>query len=422
MSHLGLFQYKSNQGDDFMRHEFLTVLTVFLTWLYAPADWASAQTRPQIRPNTNQSRNFNGPRDLYTEPAPLPVADSTGKNYAVLIGINTYSPAAEKSANQLRTRFRDLNYCIDDMTALKAALSKSKYTEDKNIILLVAKEDTTLESIRNALMNFKISGNDNILVAFSGHGISLAPISDPEKKDDYFCCSDAQVVYDRDYDEFRNQGLLSLTEMNDILKSYNCKSTIFITDCCRNILTEERFRQSEEERKSGENSVIDAANSILSDSMIRGFPGDASEQQNNIQGFFRIASCSKAEVSHEPTDLGHGVFNYFLIKGLEGAADENGDGNITLIELFDYARTQTMDYVRTNIIYTTQTPRISMEVKEGTGFVLAYCDPKTPAPPVQPEVSSTPQSSPNTSQSASGTRSQPPSTQRQSNRVMGPPK
>jgi uncharacterized caspase-like protein len=35
---------------------------------------------------------------------------------------------------------------------------------------------------------------------------------------------------------------------------------------------------------------------------------------------------------------GHGVFTYFLLKGLQGAADKNHDGVITAEELFAYLK------------------------------------------------------------------------------------
>ena len=37
---------------------------------------------------------------------------------------------------------------------------------------------------------------------------------------------------------------------------------------------------------------------------------------------------------------GHGAFSYFVLKGLEGAADENGDGAVTGEELIRYVTTQ----------------------------------------------------------------------------------
>ena len=377
-------------GGVLMTRKFLTIFAILLAGIYASADFASAQIRfaPQTRSTTNQQQNSNNqrlvavpgaqgasaPQSAPGTPNLKSASDSagdniTGKNYAVLIGVMKYLPV-EKSTDQFTTlTLSDLKFCVDDMKELKAALIQSKYAEEQNIKLLVTTEDTTLENVLKVLKDYgnSLGGNDNILVAFSGHGVSLAPENAPEKKDDYFCCSNARIVYDRNSNEFQNQGLLSLKEMNGILENSKCKSKIIITDACRNIVAEESLR------KSAGDSVTDAVNFPLRN-MIRGLGDSTTEQQKDVQGFFRIASCGKDEISFEPTDLKHGVFSYSLINGLKGAADKNGDGIITLMELFDYTRTQTSDYVRTNIIYKDQRPTLS--VLEGTGdFVIGTCTP-----------------------------------------------
>lgn len=38
-------------------------------------------------------------------------------------------------------------------------------------------------------------------------------------------------------------------------------------------------------------------------------------------------------------ELGHGMFTYFVLKGLNGAADENHDGSVSVDELYGYVRT-----------------------------------------------------------------------------------
>lgn len=50
-----------------------------------------------------------------------------------------------------------------------------------------------------------------------------------------------------------------------------------------------------------------------------------------------IVTASRAsEVSVELTELGHGLFSYYLIEGLKGAGDLNRDGVVTLQELYEY--------------------------------------------------------------------------------------
>ena len=42
----------------------------------------------------------------------------------------------------------------------------------------------------------------------------------------------------------------------------------------------------------------------------------------------------------ELAELGHGVFTYYLVQGLQGAADLNKDGIVTLQELYEYVEQQ----------------------------------------------------------------------------------
>jgi hypothetical protein len=51
-----------------------------------------------------------------------------------------------------------------------------------------------------------------------------------------------------------------------------------------------------------------------------------------------LAATSSGESAVESASLNHGVFTFFLLKGLAGEADLNRDGIITATELFDYVR------------------------------------------------------------------------------------
>jgi len=52
-------------------------------------------------------------------------------------------------------------------------------------------------------------------------------------------------------------------------------------------------------------------------------------------GFF---SASSNQVSWEDNELKHGLFTHYLIRGMQGAADTNGDGKVTAEELYRYIR------------------------------------------------------------------------------------
>jgi uncharacterized caspase-like protein len=54
-----------------------------------------------------------------------------------------------------------------------------------------------------------------------------------------------------------------------------------------------------------------------------------------------ILTASRAkELSQEDSKLGHGLFTYYLLQGLSGKADANGDNIVTVSELYDYVNEQ----------------------------------------------------------------------------------
>ena len=49
-----------------------------------------------------------------------------------------------------------------------------------------------------------------------------------------------------------------------------------------------------------------------------------------------LTASAANEVSMEDDDLGHGIFTYYLIRGLKGLADYDGDGYVTVDEAYRY--------------------------------------------------------------------------------------
>ena len=64
------------------------------------------------------------------------------------------------------------------------------------------------------------------------------------------------------------------------------------------------------------------------------------ERLARAKGRAILAASRPSEVALEAAALGHGLFSYYLVEGLRGAAASNKDGVITLQELFDYVQQQ----------------------------------------------------------------------------------
>jgi uncharacterized caspase-like protein len=59
-----------------------------------------------------------------------------------------------------------------------------------------------------------------------------------------------------------------------------------------------------------------------------------------------ITAAGPNELALELPDLGHGVFTYYLLKGMEGEADRDKDGIVTVNELYEYLETKVSEQAR----------------------------------------------------------------------------
>ncbi|MDC0548882.1 caspase family protein [Alphaproteobacteria bacterium] len=55
-------------------------------------------------------------------------------------------------------------------------------------------------------------------------------------------------------------------------------------------------------------------------------------------GFTLFSAASNEQISHPLEEAKHGMFSYFLMKGMEGDADTNNDNKITAQELHNYVK------------------------------------------------------------------------------------
>jgi hypothetical protein len=88
------------------------------------------------------------------------------------------------------------------------------------------------------------------------------------------------------------------------------------------------------------------------------------------EGSVLIASSSGVESAHESENLRGSFFTYHFAAGLRGAADRDGDGEVTLTEAFDYARDRTVrDTVR--LAPEPQHPSYAVNLRGRHDLVLA---------------------------------------------------
>ncbi|NNB87309.1 caspase family protein [Corallococcus exiguus] len=67
-----------------------------------------------------------------------------------------------------------------------------------------------------------------------------------------------------------------------------------------------------------------------------------SDVSSQVRGHAFLASSSADEVAQEADSIGASFFTHFLLSGLRGAADMNGDGRVTLDEAYQFAYHETL--------------------------------------------------------------------------------
>lgn len=247
------------------------------------------------------------------------------RNHVLLIGVIQY-PTAKPSTDALQlvksADLGDLNFAIKDMEGLKDALVQARFCRDANVSIL---RNPTAHEVEVALRKMldpdtgTVSDGDRVLIAFSGHGISLLV---GQKRMDFLCFTDTKVTYNTEKREYTTEGVISYSTLEKWLDVSKANHKLLFVDACRNV--------PEFDEKIGANNFG---------------KGDSSDIQN--QGFFRFSSCKSGEVSWEFDSIEHSVFTHFLIEGMKGKAGK-GVPVITLADLQEYVVNETAKFVGAN--------------------------------------------------------------------------
>ncbi|MFZ4413222.1 MAG: caspase family protein [Bacteroidales bacterium] len=215
---------------------------------------------------------------------------------ALLIGVSDYPNLP--FANQLQ-------FADDDAIALYQLLTSHPKVKKDNILLLI-NSDANQARVYDEFNRMKSNAalGDLVILYFAGHGDVSRKM---EVEDGFLLLSGAYS--DKDGDYFEND-VLRLSDLKAFIGEFekNGVNILLITDACR----------------SGK--VLDADGSSKTLSAL------LQEWKNTA----KIASCQPNELSQEGPQWGggHGVFTYFLLKGLEGISDTDANGIVNLVELY----------------------------------------------------------------------------------------
>ncbi|MBI1733614.1 MAG: caspase family protein [Candidatus Rokubacteria bacterium] len=256
-------------------------------------------------------------------PAAPPVpAKKPAERYAVIVGAGTYeqstlpaAPVAERDAQALY----DL------------LVTKGGY-KTENVQFLTGPK-ATLRAVNQALgvwLYRRASKDDSVLVYFAGRG---APEVDPTGRE-----RDGLAKYlltgDTDPESLFSTAF-PLTKLEDVFQRLRSDRVVFLLDAdfTGNMTGRSYSRQS--------TRAASVSAAFL-------------ERLASATGRVFITASGANESAIEAADVRHGLFTYYLLQGLGGAADRDADGIVTLNELYGFMQGKVAEHAKK--LGTRQTP------------------------------------------------------------------
>ena len=256
----------------------------------------------------------------YADDAKKPEKSKGGSRWALLVGVDDYAEAAK------------LNFCGADMLALRDRLVSSGFPEQQVIVLHDKAEQTKYRPVKSHierqldLLLKAVDKEDLVVVGFSGHGVHIRDKS-------YLCPTETRL------DE--PESMVPLDSVYQQLEHCPAALKLLLVDACRN-----------DPRPGGQKGLL-----------TEGTKQFAASLEQPPKGILMLTSCAPGQISMEDKDFGHGVFMHFLLEGLDGKADAEGKGRVSLLDLCKYANRETKTYVLSKF-NGTQTPALKGDLND----------------------------------------------------------
>ena len=230
--------------------------------------------------------NINKLPNLSREPNP--------NSWGFIIGIENYAglPAVD--------------YAGKDARLVRDYFTKVMGIPEKNILTLIDSEATKgkIEGILRSYLPMNLNQHATLYVYFAGHGIPSL-----QNGDAYI------VTYDGEPRFIEYTGYKLKTLYNDIDNLPAKQAIIFIDGCFSGASS----RSGKMLVAGARPALMKVANAALPSDKIISMTASQSDQLSNAY-----------------PEKEHGLFTYFMLSGLRGAADTDGDQRVTLNELYTY--------------------------------------------------------------------------------------
>lgn len=249
-----------------------------------------------------------------------------GAQHALIIGINEYGGGG----------LPPLSYAARDAQALAGALQAGGGT-----VTLLENRNATRARIVDALraLPARVREEDSVVLFFSGHG---AIGNGQDGKPHYFLVPQDGLLADL------GKTALMDDDLEELVGKIPARQVVVFLDACYS---------------GGGTSVIRA----------RGVDNPAVRPPATARPLIEastgrvVISASRPDQPAFEDDRRGGLFTSFLVEGLRGAADLDGDGKITALELYQFVSPRVREYSRQNY-QVEQTP--VLEVRSATGEIV----------------------------------------------------
>lgn len=227
--------------------------------------------------------------------------------YLLVIGVNEYkNPKYE------------LNYAVADATSFKTEMEKGSINIFGRVETILMQDATVTRS--SVLEKFtelkaKVRQEDVFIFFYSGHGVMI----EDKSSQFYIIPYDVTQLYNTNAE--MQKVAIQASELQTFSKDLKAQKQLFVFDACQSggMLESIASRGAAEER--------------------------AIAQLARSTGTYWIASCGSQQFAAEFKTLGHGLFTYTVLKGLQGGADGNNDKKITAEELSVYVKNKLPEFM-----------------------------------------------------------------------------
>ena len=256
----------------------------------------------------------------------IPVRYGTKNRWAVLVGVGTYKDASPLPA------------CVNDTQAIAHQLYENGF-QDEYLRVLVddAPNSPTRNNIITTLRNVAkaTQPDDLLLFYYTGHGAT-----NDNADESYLLTGDG-------YFGSLEETALQVSIIKKIMKDANARAKVMILDACRD--------------------KIDSS-SKGPETMFQVFIDRVFE---NAKGMVILSSCEHGQRSYIAEDQGHSVYTNYLLEALQGLADRDHKGFVSVGDIHTYVS----NTVRRWSVYhnkSLQTPIINTEEMAGEIKVCNY--------------------------------------------------